>query len=310
MLVLAACSEKKEAKDLPSGGRVSTDNFVIALLPEQNVFVQKKRYKPLTDYLSKAIGMNVKTKLLDSYEAIYSEMTSNKVDAAFFGSLSYVVMKSKIDIEPIARAHRTSGISTYRGVIFALRDKGVAENVKTWSGKRIALVSKSTTAGYIFPKYYLLRKGVKNFESYFGRVIYTGSHDAAILSVFRGDADIGCASDRIFNKLVEENPLLKERLVILASSLPVPANTFGMPKGKDTVLKSRIRKALLDLDKRPEGREALDALGAVRFIETKEQEFAPIHEMLSSLGMKPGDFALDVLGGARKHVPEKKAATK
>ncbi len=301
IFALPACSDKRGAEN-PSvtDEKISTESFVIALLPEQNVFDQKKRYKPLADFLSRSLGIPVKTTLLDSYDAVYNAMLQQKVNAAFFGSLSYVVMSSKIDIDLLARPYLADGISTYRGVIFALRDKGITEDVKSWRGKRIALVNKSTTAGYIFPKYYLFNKGVKNFEAHFSKVIYTGSHDASVLSVFTGAADIGCASDLIFNKLTRENPAMRERLIVLANSAPVPANVLGIRKGTDNVLKERLIDALMNMEKTPEGRDALSHLGAVRFIETKRSEFDPILEMLNTLGLKPATFALEAIGRDEK----------
>jgi len=303
LLSLAACFEKKDVeKPAVDANHISTDSFVIALLPAQNVFEQKKRYKPLADYLSRSLGIPVKTKLLDSYDAIYNEMLQKRVDAVFFGSLGYIVMNSKIDIEPIARPFKKDGTSTYRGLIFALKDKGITDDVRTWKHKRIALVHKSTTAGYIFPKYYLYKKGVLRFEDYFSKVIYTGSHDASVLSVLTGDADIGCASDQIFDRLAGENPLIKKKLIILASSSPVPANIFGARKDTDKILKERLREAIMNMEKTPEGKEVLSTLGAVRFIETKKSEFEPIFEMLNTLGLKPETFALEAIG--REGKPE------
>lgn len=310
LLFLSACSEKKDLeKPAADINHISTDSFVIALLPEQNVFEQKRRYNPLVDYLSRSLGVPVKTKLLDSYDAIYNEMLQKKVNAAFFGSLSYVVMNSKIDIEMLARPYLASGISTYQGVIFALRDKGITEDVKSWRGKRIALVNKSTTAGYIFPKYFLLNKGVKDFEAHFKKVIYTGSHDASVLSVFTGGADIGCASDLIFNKLTAENPAMRERLIVLAKSAPVPANVLGIRKETDNALKERLKEALMTMEKTPEGRGALSHLGAVRFIATKKSEFDPILEMLNALGLKPETFALEAIGRDEKPESAEKKTT-
>lgn len=303
LLFFGACSEKRrEEKPAVDAKHISTDSFVIALLPAQNVFEQKKRYKPLADYLSRSLGIPVKTKLLDSYDAIYNEMLHKRVDAAFFGSLSYVVMDSKLELEPIARPFKKDGTSTYRGVIFALKGKGITDDVRTWKNKRTALVHKSTTAGYIFPKYHLYKKGVLRFEDYFSKVIYMGSHDASILSVLTGDADIGCASDQIFDRLAGENPLIKEKLLVLARSAPVPANIFGVRKDTDKLLKERLREALMNMEKTPEGKEVLSTLGSVRFIETKKSEFGPVFEMLNTLGLQPDTFALEAIG--REERPE------
>jgi phosphonate transport system substrate-binding protein len=222
------------------------------------------------------------------------------VDAAFFGSFSFVVMNSKLDIDPIGRPLKKNGTSTYKGLIFALSGKGITEDVRTWQDKRIALVHRSTMAGYIFPRYYLNLKGVKDFEGYFRKVIYVGSHDAAILSVFTGDADIGCASDRLFNKLTEENPLMLQKLLVLASSTSVPSNTLGLRKGINNALRERLKAALMTMESAPEGKNALSALGAVRFIETKKSEFEPIFEMLNTLGLKPETFALETIGREAK----------
>lgn len=299
MSFLPGCSEKKDSADILQNKKSeTTESFVIALLPQRNVFLQKKRYKALADYLSKATGMNVKTKLLDDYNAIYNEMLRDKIDAAFFGSLSYVVTNSMIPLDPIARPYMKNGISTYRGVIFTSKNSDITSDVRTWKDKRIALVSKSTTGGYIFPRWYLEKGGVKNFEGYFGKVIYSGTHNAAITAVLENDADIGCTADIIFNEMAEKDPLIRERLAVIASSTPVPYNTLGIRESADDGLKKMLKEVLLNMHKTPEGREALSMLGATHYVDTKKSEYSPIVEMLNTLGLKPGDFALEVIGGA------------
>ncbi len=123
ILLTFACTENEKQKpvNIPTGKNVQAPSFVIALLPGRNVFLQKKNYNALADYLSKSIGMNVKTKLFESYTEIYNEMLEGKVDAAFLGGLSYVVINSKIPLEPIVRPYLKDGTSTYRGVIFTMQ---------------------------------------------------------------------------------------------------------------------------------------------------------------------------------------------
>jgi phosphonate transport system substrate-binding protein len=297
MSFLPGCSEKKDSADIIQNDKsVTTENVVIALLPKSNVFEQKKRYKLLGDYLSRVIGRNVKMKLLDSYDAVYDEMLNNKVDAAIFGSLSYVVMDSKIPLVPLARPSLKDGRSTYRGLIIVSRDSSITDDVSTWKGKRIALVNKSTTAGYIFPKWYLYKSGIRNFEGYFKKVFYAGSHDSAVLSVFSDEADIGCASDDVFYDLIKKNQLINEKLKIIASSSGVPLNVFGIRQSADPELRKQLKDALLGMDKTHEGQAALSSLEADRFIETKKSEFDPVIKMLEAIGMKPGDFTLDAIG--------------
>jgi phosphonate transport system substrate-binding protein len=293
----ASCTDRKKSATPDSfQNSVHTGSFVIALIPAQNVFKQKQRYQPLADYLSRSLQMNVKTKILDSYDAIYKEMLENRVDAAFFGSLGYVVMGSRIEIEPIARPVKEDGTSTYRGLIFTLKDKGITGDFRTWRNKRIALVHKSTTAGYIFPKYYLHKKGVTEFESYFRKIIYAGSHDAVVLSVLTGDADIGSASSLIVDRLIAENPLISDQLLILVSSAEVPASVLGVRKNTDADLKERLTKALMTMENTAEGKAILSQMEIQRYTETRESEFETVLDMLGTLDIRPETFTLDAIG--------------
>lgn len=303
--VFFGCREKEKTVDPPVKTVSSKKTFKIALLPDQNVFYQKRRYRPFIKYFSEILDMEVQTKILDSYSAVYDEMLLDKVDAAFFGSLSYLVMTNEMDIEPLVRPVRRNGISTYRGVIFAIRNKGVTEDIRTWKGKKLALVSKSTTSGYLFPRWYLYKKGIHRFENYFSKVIYVGSHDASILAVVSGEADIGCSTDKVFNRIMERDPAMRDSLVVLASSAPFPSNTLGIRK-KDfgDGFEGRLKEALLNMNKSEQGRNALLALGITGFIETKRADYDPVRKMMGDLGLKPDFFTLHEIG---VRIPHKRA---
>lgn len=282
-LLLFSCTGTTTETDTVKPQKIRENTFTIAILPEQNVFEQKKRYKPLAEYLSDKLGINVKIKLLDSYGSIYDDIKNKTIDGAFFGSFNYVLTQARTDIEPMARPVETGENSSYRGIIFTRKDSGLTVNVKTWKGKKIALVHEVTTAGYIFPRWNLRKHGIKNFEQYFGRIIFTGSHDAAILSVFKGQADIGAAKDLIFEKLLSENPAIKDEMVILARSIAVPSNSLCVRGDLDSSIKDSLKRVLLSMHNTHAGKNALKAMNALRFKETTDSEFDALKEMAKDL---------------------------
>ena len=81
----------------------------IALLPERNVFEQKKRYQPLQAYLSAASGQPVAFKLLDNYQVIFTEILEHRVEGAFFGSMNGAIAQLKGGVEILARPVDLSG---------------------------------------------------------------------------------------------------------------------------------------------------------------------------------------------------------
>ncbi|MBI5634555.1 MAG: phosphate/phosphite/phosphonate ABC transporter substrate-binding protein [Nitrospirae bacterium] len=289
LLFALSCSRTSPAPEQAKAGqkKVREGSFVIAILPEQNVFEQKRRYKPLAEYLSNALNTNVKIKLLDSYGAIYDEIKNGNIDGAFFGSFNYVVAKARMNIEPIARPVEMDGSSSYRSVIFARTDARLTPNISTWRGKRLALVHEVTTAGYIFPRWYLRRHGANNFDTYFGRIIFTGSHDAAVIAVYKGYADLGAAKDDVYKKILAENPAIRGEISIIANSIEVPSNSLCVRGDLNPSSRETLKKILLSMHKAPGAAGALKQLEAISFTETTDAEFDALRKMTQEVGIDP-----------------------
>lgn len=292
LLLAFSCSrtsvDPEQARAVPK--KLREGNFIIAVLPEQNVFEQKKRYKPLAEFLSNALNTNVKIKLLDSYGAINDEIKSGNIDGAFFGSFNYVVAKARMNIEPIARPVEMDGSSSYRSVIFARKDAMLTPNVSTWRGKRIALVHEVTTAGHIFPRWYLRKHGIINFETYFGRIIFTGSHDAAVIAVYKGHADLGTAKDDVYKKILAENPAISGEISIIANSIEVPSNSLCVRGDLDPSFVGALKKVLLSMHATPAAAGALKQLEAKSFTETTDAEFDALRKMAQEVGIDPQTY--------------------
>lgn len=258
------------------------DNFILGVQPEQNVVKQLERYKPLREYLAKGLGKEVQVKVLHNYGAVDDELKTGNIDGAIFGSLMFLVTASRVEIEPLVRPE-VGGVSTYQGYIFARKDSRI-NDYKDMRGKSIALVDRATTAGYIFPLAYLKANGVKDANAYLGRQIFTGSHDSAVLTVLHRKAEVGAAKDTIYRKLARENPRIDKELKVIAQQEGHnPENTVGVRR--NLPYKAKLRQLFLDLDKTPEGKEALRILGADRYIPTTDKDFDELRVLIRTLGI-------------------------
>ena len=268
------------------------EDFIIALIPEQNIFAQKKRYQPICDYLSKYLEYNVKTKVLESYAAIYDQMKEKKVDAGFFGSFNYTLAHAKLDIVPVARPLWLNGASTYSGYIFTRKNTGINLNIETWKGKRLALVHPYTTAGYFFPRWYLFQREINDMESYFDKVFFSGSHDTAVLAVYNREADLGAAKNHIYNKMVRENPKIGAELVVLEESRSVPSNGLAARADIPEGLRNKLKNILLNMDQNEEGKKILTDFGAISFVETNDSDYQPVRDMIAPLNIDLKTFTI------------------
>lgn len=293
LFLLSSCSSDMATVEETEKIEPAKKIFTIAILPEQNVFEQKKRYKPLAEYLSDKLKMHVKIKLLDSYGSIHSEIINRKIDGAFFGSFNYTLTRARADIIPLARPVTPKGDFNYTGLIITTKGSGVTKDISTWKGKRMALVHRATTAGYIYPKWLLKNNGHNDMSALFSRTTFTGSHDTAILEVFKGRSDIGATKSLIFHRVLKENLMLKDEVLVLYESVKVPSNTLCLRADIKSDLAARIRSILLEMDKDPAGSNALKRLGAINFISTADEDYLPVYRMAEELGINLKEYSFE-----------------
>ena len=258
--------------------------ILIGLIPEMNVFKQQERFKPLMAYLSRKTGVKVKITILSRYGNIIDSFVSEKMDGAFFGSFTGALAIEKLGVEPIARPVNLDGSSTYHGYLFVRRDSGI-KGVKEMKGKKMVFVEKATTAGFIFPVAYLKQKGVYDFKKYFSEYYFAGSHDAAIHAVLDKKADVGAAKHSIYDRLRKVEPRVEKELVVLADSAKVPSNGLCVRKGLDKNLAARLKNALLNIDKDPEGKPVLESFGAIKFIGTTAADYTSVFDLAKDAGI-------------------------
>ncbi len=291
IFVFTGCGNKEEAKKVDLDKVEEMENLPqepltlrIGLIPEQDIRKMAARYEPLANYLSEKLNLKVTLVYLDNYAEVCDKFIYKQLDAAFFGSFSYVLTKARAQIEPIARPDY-QGTSTYRGLIVVRRDSKIS-NVAQMKGKRLALVHQATFAGYLFPLLYFQEQGIKYLEGYFSQVKFYGGHDSAIFALLKGQADIATPKDLVYQRLIKENPDLEKKLEVLAVSEPVPSNALCVSKDLDSNLKRKLKDILINLHKDPNSLPILESLGGVtQFIETKDEDYRHLYETIRVLGI-------------------------
>lgn len=258
--------------------------MLIGLIPEENIFKQMDRYRPLAAYLSDKLGIKIKITVLSRYGDIVDRFVLRKLDGAFFGVFTGVLAMEKLSVEPVARLVNLDGTSTVKSYIIVRKDSGI-QNTKDMKGKRIVFVDKATVTGYIYGLAFLRQNGINDLDRYFREYYFTGSHDSAILSVLDNRADIGVVKSKVYKKMIEKDPVIKNELAIIAESGAFPDTTLCLRKDLPAETKSMINKILLNMEKDAEGREVLRKLEANKFIDAGKKDFLPFFELADKAGI-------------------------
>ncbi|MDW7712261.1 MAG: phosphate/phosphite/phosphonate ABC transporter substrate-binding protein [Deferrisomatales bacterium] len=258
--------------------------LVIGVLPEQDLFEQLRRYRPLADILSRRVGRGIELKVLPRYGNIVGSFQQGKLDGAFFGSFTYVLSQQKLGLRVLARPESPDGTSTYHGLLVVRADSGI-RGPADMRGGVFAFVDQATTAGYLFPLAYFKEHGVVDYPTHFRETYFAGTHEGVVADVLDRKADAGALKNTVFRRFVSANPEAAQELEILAWSPPVPENALAVRADLDPALTDRLRNALLLLHEDEEGVAVLRRFGAARFIPTTDDDYAAVSAYAKTAGL-------------------------
>jgi phosphonate transport system substrate-binding protein len=266
--------------------------FLIGLIPEENIFKQMQKHKLLGDYLSKELGIPVRFTILSRYPHIITRFISRNLDAAFFGAFTAVLANETLSIEPIARPVGLDGSMTTRGYLFTRKSTGI-ENISQMRGKSIAFVDQVTATGYLYALDLLKKNGVKDINNFFDREEYTGGHDTTVYTVLADRTELGVAKARIVDQVMKRDPMARSEIKILYSSPELPDNTLCVRKDLPEEFKLKLKNILLSMHKNPEGKKVLERFEALQFTIAVQEDFEPIRAMAKRVGIDLKKFEYD-----------------
>ncbi len=107
-------------------------------------------------------------------------------------------------------------------------------------GKRVAFTSESSTSGYLFPALQLIEAGIDPVKDIIP--IFTGGHDAAVVAVYNGDADVGVSYDDARRSLRKEKTDVGEKVIVFNITSEVPNDVVVA----STLLPASLRTAIYD----------------------------------------------------------------
>ena len=251
----------------------------IGLIPERDIFEQRRRYRALADYLAVKLDRPVELVSSNTYEGILEDYAEARVDAAFLGSLVATLAMDRRNAQVLLKPEVEGGIATYRSVILVRADSSI-QSVDDLVGHSIAMV-KATTASDLFPMFEMVRRGLTQSLQP-PEVKWVGTHDAVIREVVAGRADAGSAKDLRLDAYEAAHP--EARIRRLAISDAVPNNALVMRAGVADEIGPVLAQIMLAMGEEAAGREALAAFGAVRFVPCRPEEYEAVYEMVDSLG--------------------------
>ena len=213
--------------------------------------------EPLTEMLSKELGVKVEGFTATNYVGVVEGLGSGQVDFGFIPPFAYVLANQESNAGVILTALHKSGEAKYRSQFIVRKDSGI-KSFEDIRGKRVAFVDPSSTSGYLFPGAHLINEGIdieKDIE-----YVYGGGHDKALQLLLNGDVDVATTFVDSRDRYKEDFPDAMEKTEILGYTEYIPNISVTVRGDMNEELQGQIKTALLNIAKTEEGLSLLKEL--------------------------------------------------
>lgn len=247
---------------------------------------EKARYERTAADLSKALGgRKVEVVTSTDYYAIVEGLRGSKLDIGFINSLGYVVAKGKVDIHPLAAGTDENGQTGY----FSYLITGKPDTIKgprDVRGKKLALASKLSTSGYLFPLDALKRAGVEPAKD---TVLSSGgNHAANILAVASGQVDAAFVDSVEYDSAVKSGKIDPGEVVKVWTSTRITGSPIVARPDLPVAERDEIQKALLTLRGSADHRIGVEK--SMQLTEARDEDYDPIRKLATESGITIEDF--------------------
>lgn len=290
----ASASESTAASE--SAAAEVPDELVIGFVPSSEAGQLVEDIEPLAEYLTDALGIPVTGVVSNDYTGLVTAMETGQ---AHIGALPPYGLLQAIDrasAEVLLQSER-NGSGTYHTQFFTnnpdkyctdepventrvnsdgeeltfLNCNGTAREdtdspegpvglealVDLAPGTVISFVEQTSASGYIFPATVLLGEGIDPETDI--EPLFAGSHDASVIAVCEGQAEIGVSFDDARTTTTSECDIANE-VVVFAYGGEIPNDGVAVAGDLPDDLKTDIKDALMAYAETEEGAAVLDSI--------------------------------------------------
>lgn len=282
-VALVACAGGANGGDGGDGGWPA--EIELGLVPSQDVDQLVVDAGELGVLLGDELGIEVTTRVSDSYNALVVAMQAGQAHIGMFGPIALVQAVDQAGAEAVLQSVRF-GSSTYvtqwytndpdrfclddvvtddEGFTFCngtdtaeegpVGEEALAEIAQN---EVIAFVDEGSASGYYYPATQLEEVGLDPFN--LSNAFFAGGHPNAVLAVARGDATVGVSFNDARTEVVDELPTVGTDVTVFAWSTNIPNDGIAVAGDLPDDLKQAIVDAFLAIAESQDGAALLKSI--------------------------------------------------
>lgn len=282
--VLTGCSSTETSS---AGGEDGV--FTIAYAPNESTENSTDARNGLAKDLEELLGCEVEEIQASDYNAIIEALRTGKADMAYMGPLAIALGSERANVEPIVMkaVDGNAELAVYRSVLITRADNDAINSIEDIKGCTMAFVDPDSTSGNLVPSAEIIKAfEAENLNSdilhtngeFFEAVSFSGSHQAGLQAVVKGDVDVVPISDQILASEIENGNINADDIKIIHESGTIPAEAMVVAESVDDETVALLKDFLVAYDNVAYFAEVIKVENA-RFIECDITDYEDIIEL-------------------------------
>lgn len=304
----------------PALAQDDPESLVIGFVPSVEAGALVEDIQPLADHLTQALGIPVEGFVSSDYTALVTAMETGQAHIAALPPFGLVQAVDRAGAEMILQSERFGSTSYHTQFMTTNPDKycmdepvanerregdemvtvlncngtdrafdespvgplGIEALQGVEPGTKVSFTEQTSSSGYIFPATVFATLGL-NPETDLDPV-FAGGHDASVIAICNGQAEIGVSFDDARTDAVTDCPVA-ESVVVFAYGPEIPNDGVAVAGDLSDELKANIKQALLDYAATDEGAKVLDEIyNITAFGEPNLDSLQIIRDAVAELG--------------------------
>ncbi len=283
--LLTGCST--EEKKTSVGG--SDGVFTIAYAPNESTDQSSDARNGLAKELKEYLGCEVEEIQASDYNAIIEALRTGKADMAYMGANAIALGHERANIVPIVMKAEDGDPekAVYRSVLITSSANEDINTIKDIKGRTIAFVDPDSTSGNLipsseiitaFPEESLDMDKLHTNDVFFEAASYSGSHQAGLQAVVRGDVEIVPISDQILASEIASGNVAESDVKVIHESGTIPAEAMVVSADVTEETKEMLTKFLVEYDNEAYFTDVIKKDNA-RFIECSIKDYETVIQL-------------------------------
>jgi phosphonate transport system substrate-binding protein len=233
-------------------------------------------YHQLLDFIANQLGYKIQLIQRKTYSEINELLKNGEIDLAFICSGPYATGRQTYGFEALAVPQVREKHSYHSYLI--VNHNSTFRDLLDLRGKTFAFTDPESNTGKLVPTYWLNQHEEKP-EEFFGKIIYTYSHDNSIMAVATSLVDGATVHEQIWEYFNDKSPTFTSNTRIIKKSQPFGNPPVVASKYLSSQLKADIQRLLLTMHLDPKGKKILDELMIDRFLHPDDKWYDSIVAM-------------------------------